>query len=286
MRQLIADFLTYQQKVKNVSPHTHAAYHNDLSQFNVFFPKLALQELTHHHVRQFLAYLKKDHQTVSVARKLSAVRSFLTWCVREGHLTSSAADLIDNPKLPKSLPKSLSVEEAFALCEPNNWRDKAMIELLYATGIRISELVALNHEHLDLENKVIRVMGKGQKERLVPFHDRCARALASLPSPLMGEGQGEGAPLFTGTRGKRIHPCSVRRMLRNYGQSLGITGSVHPHRFRHAFATHLLESGADLKAIQEMLGHSSISTTQRYTQVNLEHLMKIYDLSHPHAKKS
>lgn len=281
MHQLISEFLNHQQYIKHVSLHTYDAYQSDLKQFKIFFPNLAIQELTHHQIRNFLGHLRKSHQTVSVARKLSAIRSFLKWCVKEGHLSHSPADWIEYPKLPKLLPKSVSVDEAFALCEPpQQIRDKAIIELLYATGIRVSELVALNMEHINLSSKVVRVIGKGNKERLVPFHDTCAKALM----PLI-QSQFPQNPLFVGTHGWRIHVRVIRRLLAQYGKSLGIAGSMHPHRLRHAFATHLLESGADLKAIQEMLGHASISTTQRYTEVNLDYLMKLYDSAHPHAKR-
>ncbi|MEI6789986.1 MAG: site-specific tyrosine recombinase/integron integrase [Myxococcaceae bacterium] len=280
MLELIQEFLNYQQHIKNVSIHTHDAYENDLKQFQAFFPDLPLQDLNHHHIRSFLASLRNTHQIVSIARKLSAIRSFLKWCTKEGHLQNSPAHLIEHPRLPKSLPKSVSVDEAFALCEPpNQTRDRALIELLYATGIRVSELVSLNMEDIDLSTKVIRVMGKGKKERLVPFHDTCARALIPLMQP-----QFPHNPVFVGAHGWRIHVRVVRRLVAQYGKKLGISGNMYPHRLRHAFATHLLENGADLKAIQEMLGHASISTTQRYTEVNLDYLMKLYDSAHPHAK--
>lgn len=281
MQNLIQDFLIHLEHIKHLSTHTVDAYRNDLTQFRAYLAELPLKELTHHHIRSFLAKLRKDHKTVSIARKLSAIKSFLKWCVKEGQLVSSPADLIEHPKLPHSLPKSVSVDEAFALCEPpNQTRDRALIELLYASGLRVSELVALNIEHIDLNSKLVRVMGKGQKERLVPFHSTCAAALKILMA-----NQPAKMPLFVGTQGGRIHVRVVRRLVAEYGKSLGIGGSMFPHRLRHAFATHLLENGADLKAIQEMLGHASISTTQRYTEVNLDYLMKMYDSSHPHAKK-
>lgn len=280
MPELIQDFLTYLEHIKHVSAHTIDAYRNDLMQFCLYFPKVSLKDLNHHHIRSFLAKLRTDHKTVSVARKLSAIKSFLRWCTKEGHLLSSPADLIEHPKLPQSLPKSVSVDEAFALCEPpDQVRNRAIIELLYASGLRVSELVALNIEHIDLNSKLVRVMGKGQKERLVPFHDTCAAALKILIA-----GQSSKMPLFMGTQGGRIHVRVVRRLIAEYGKSLGIGGSMFPHRLRHSFATHLLENGADLKSIQEMLGHASISTTQRYTEVNLDYLMKMYDSAHPHAK--
>ncbi len=281
MLELIQDFLTYLEHIKHVSAHTLDAYRNDLTQFREFHPKIALKDLDHRHIRSFLASVRKDHKVTSVARKLSAIKSFLRWCAKEGHLPNSPAEIVEHPKLPQSLPKSVSVDEAFALCEPpNQVRDRALIELLYASGLRVSELVGLNIEHVDLNSKLVRVMGKGQKERLVPFHDTCAEALK-----LLIVGQPAQMPLFIGAHGARMNVRVVRRLIGQYGKSLGIGGSVFPHRLRHAFATHLLEGGADLKAIQEMLGHASISTTQRYTEVNLDYLMKLYDSAHPHAKQ-
>lgn len=280
MQNLIEEFLGYLQHIKNVSPHTVDAYRNDLRQFVSCFPDQKIQDLTHHQIRHFLAKLRLDHKTVSVARKLSAVRTFMKWCAKEGHLVASPADLIEYPKLPQSLPKSVSVDEAFALCEPaNQTRDRAIIELLYASGLRVSELVSLNVENVDLSAKIVRVMGKGSKERLVPFHDKCREALSIIMA-----GQSPKMPVFVGAHGARMNVRVVRRLLNQYGKSLGIAGNVFPHRLRHAFATHLLENGADLRAIQEMLGHASISTTQRYTEVNLDYLMKVYDSAHPHAK--
>lgn len=281
MQNLTTDFLAYLEHIKHVSTHTLDAYRSDLAQFQVYFRGSELKDLNHHQIRSFLGSLRKDHKTVSVARKLSAIKSFFKWCLKEGHMAISPAEFIEHPKLPQSLPKSVSVDEAFALCEPpNQLRDRALIELLYASGLRVSELVALNVEHVDLQGKLVRVMGKGQKERLVPFHDTCAEALKLLTAGLQNH-----MPLFIGKQGARMNVRVVRRLIAEYGKSLGIGGSMYPHRLRHAFATHLLENGADLRAIQEMLGHASLSTTQRYTEVNLDYLMKLYDNSHPHAKQ-
>ncbi len=286
MRALISQYLEQLIGLHNASPHTLTAYRKDLDQFCTYFPKLGVTEITHRHIREFLGSLKKTHSTTSTARKLSALRAFLRWCVEQGHLQSSPADLVDNPKLPKSLPKSLSVDEAFALCDPEHPRNKAIVELLYATGIRISELTALNIGQVDFGAGVVKVMGKGQKERLVPFHAKCGEALkAWIDSTPLPQGEREqNRPLFIGERGKRIDARVVRRMLAIHGKHVGLTGSMYPHRFRHAFATHLLESGADLRGIQEMLGHESISTTQKYTQINLDYLLKLYDSKHPHSK--
>ncbi|MBL4818261.1 MAG: tyrosine recombinase XerC [Deltaproteobacteria bacterium] len=304
MQSLIQEYLTHQAKLKNASEHTITAYQNDLKQFQEYFPSLKLKQITHRHIRQFLGNLRKTHQAVSMARKLSTLRSFFKWCVAQKLIESSPADLVDNPKIPKPFPKSLSVDEAFNLCEPDNKRDKAIFELLYATGIRICELVALNWSHINLSDQIVRVPGKGQKERLVPFHPRCRQALEAWaasypasnrhpgldPGSSLDPGSGAGVtalgdnPAFIGTQGNRINPRVVRRLLSQHGKKLGIVSNIHPHRFRHAFATHLLESGADLRGIQEMLGHSSLSTTQKYTQINLDYLFKLYDKSHPHSK--
>jgi integrase/recombinase XerC len=206
----------------------------------------------------------------------------------------SPTDLIVSPKIPRHLPSGLSVDEVFTLCDEPikvtklSVRDEAIVELLYATGIRVSEACGLNIRSVDLVSKVVTVIGKGDKERIVPFHDKCAAKLkawlecrlAQYPTDSIAN-----APFFVGSQGDRINDRVVRKLLERYGLSFGVNGSLHPHRFRHAFGTHLLESGADLRTIQEFLGHATISTTQQYTQVNLSHLMKVYDSAHPHSKK-
>jgi len=299
MQDVVALYLDYLQHNKRASAHTLTAYARDLEDLVSWLLRKTdvkfWTELDHRDLRSFLASLHGSRQASSIARTMSAVRSFLKYCVRDGHIKSSPADLIISPKVPKHLPNGLSVDEAFTLCDEPvkasklSLRDDAIVELLYATGMRVSEAVSLNIASVDLRTKVVTVVGKGDKERIIPFHDRCRdkltlwlnERLARFPIESLAE-----APFFLGAGGQRINDRVVRKVLERYGLSLGVTGSLHPHRFRHAFGTHLLESGADLRTIQEFLGHASIATTQQYTHVNLSHLMKVYDTAHPHAKRS
>lgn len=300
MLERVEQFLSVLGSARRMSEHTREAYRRDLEQFAAWLKTgqpaalVRLEALDHYTLRSYLAHLHKDNLSTSVARKLSSIRSFLKWCVKEEVLKSSPADLIDNPKLPKSLPRGISIDEAFSLCTLAQTnarlplRDQAIVELLYATGIRVSELCGLNLSDVDWGSRVVRVMGKGQKERLVPFHVACSLSLKRWieeERPRFLPAATKELALFVGAKGARIDPRVIRQMLSQEGKLAGISGSVHPHRLRHAFATHLLESGADLRAIQEMLGHASISTTQRYTHVDLTHLMKVYDAAHPHATK-
>lgn len=296
--QLTLNFTIYLAEIRHFSPHTITAYKKDLAQFAAWLKNNQNEmsncsEIDHHMLRSFLADLFLNNNAASVARKLSSIRSFLAWCVQENYLLNSPADLIDSPKIPQTLPRGISVAEAINLCELSkpksltDVRDRAIIELLYATGIRVAELCALDLGDLDLEYKMVKVTGKGQKERLVPFHEECELALRQWidNSRLSFVSQIDvNQALFFGVKGKRINQRIVRSLLSQKGRDLQIAGNLHPHQLRHAFATHLLESGADLRAIQEMLGHASISTTQRYTHVDLQHLMKVYDSAHPHAK--
>jgi integrase/recombinase XerC len=300
MKNLFKTFLNYLHNVRRYSVHTCEAYGRDLEQLELWLQKnhfectQNIQKLERYHLLSYLAQLYENNVATSVTRKLSSIRSFLKWCVKEGLLEYSPADLIDSPKVPKSLPRGLSIDEAFTLCEslatdPSvGLRDRVILELLYATGIRVSELCALDVHHVDLMQGIVKVIGKGQKERLVPFHQACGSLLdqwiRKSRSNFLKLGS-ENFSLFLGKQGKRIHVRVVRQLLNIHGKIAGIAGSVHPHQLRHAVATHLLESGADLRGIQEMLGHASISTTQRYTHVDLQHLMNVYDAAHPHAKR-
>jgi integrase/recombinase XerC len=226
----------------------------------------------------------------TVARKVAAVRSFFTWLVREERLDRSPAEALRAPKQPKHLPRAATVDEVFALLEapdtgkPGGKRDRAMLETLYAAGLRVSELVALDLEDLHLGERTLRVVGKGDKERIVPFGGKAEAALrtwleASLP---LRERSGEDA-VFLNLKGGRLTARSVRRILDRYVRQVALARKISPHALRHSFATHLLESGADLRAIQELLGHASLSTTQRYTKVSLDHLLEVYDRTHPRA---
>lgn len=299
MHTELSRFLDHLAFERRLSEHTVAAYRADLEHFFAWIrTKILCDEwlllLTHYHLREYLSFCFHRYKNISIARRLSALRGFLKYQVRLGTIKSSPADLIENPKVVKPLPKPLSVDEAFSMCESHDtkdtlsWRNQALCELLYASGIRVSELVALNIDDIDLKARLIRVMGKGKKERIVPIHHTCAQLLKTwmtsfrldlVKNPL------EEKALFVGERGERIHVRVVRTMLSSLGKSLAIAKNPSPHRLRHSYATHLLESGADLRAIQELLGHATISTTERYTDVDLASLMRQYDKAHPHAKK-
>jgi integrase/recombinase XerC len=298
MHDLVALYLEYLQHNKRASTHTLTAYARDLEDLVGWLLRntkvTQWKDLDHRDLRSFLASLYGVRQASSVARTLSAIRSFLKYCVKDGHINFSPADLIVSPKIPKNLPNGLSVDEAFTLCDDPakvtklSVRDEAIVELLYATGIRVSEACGLNISGVDLTNKVVTVIGKGDKERIVPFHDKCARKLAAWLEERLQHYPVESledAAFFVGIFGDRINDRVVRSVLERYGLTSSVNGRVHPHRFRHAFGTHLLEGGADLRTIQEFLGHASIATTQQYTHVNLSHLMKVYDSAHPHSKK-
>lgn len=298
MNNHVALFLDHLSYERRLSLHTVEAYRVDLEHFFQWAElrlrtKDIISRLDHYHLREYLSFCHDRYKNVSIARRLSALRTFLKFMVRLDYIRASPADLIENPKVHKPLPKPVSVDEAFTLCDVNtgkdalSFRNNAMWELLYASGIRIGELVALDINHLDLSNRLIRVMGKGKKERIVPIHTTCAKMLEqwiNIYRPLIIDSTDEKA-LFVGERGERIHPRVIRFVLSALGRRMDIKPNLHPHRLRHSYATHMLESGADLRSIQELLGHTTISTTERYTDVELSSLMKQYDHAHPHAKK-
>jgi integrase/recombinase XerC len=290
-------YLAHLEHVKRASPHTLKSYGDDLGQLRAFFVDKKLKALDDVKkldviaLRGFLAERHRVDATTSVLRKLSAIRGFLKHLKREKVIASSPAELLDSPKRPKALPKSVSVDEAFALCaapaedDRHSVRDRAVIELLYGAGVRVAELVGLDVADVDLAGQWVRVLGKGRKERLVPFHDTAKQALAQWievgRAALVTAHSGDA--LFLGMRGGRLLDAEVRRFLARYGMEVGARGRVHPHKLRHAFATHLLEGGADLRGIQELLGHASLSTTQRYTHVDVRRLTAVYDKAHPRA---
>ncbi len=292
-------YLENLQHVRRASPHTVANYRRDLAQLHAHLVEKKhpavkdVKRIDVYALRGFLAWRYGADATTSVLRKLSAIRSFLKWCVKDRRATSNPAALLDSPKRPKGLPRAVSVEEAFALCAApdaalhTGVRDQAVVELLYGAGLRVSELCSLDTGDVDLDGRWLRVLGKGRKERVVPFHDRCAAALAlwlkdGRPHLVVDAAQ---AALFVGARGARLNDREVRRQLAQMGVQIGARGRVHPHKLRHSFATHLLEGGADLRGIQELLGHASLSTTQRYTHVDLARLTSVYDRAHPRAKQ-
>lgn len=286
------DFLAHERRV---SPHTLKAYRQDLGLLHSFLVEKKLpgatdvRQLTLAALRSFVAQRHGQDESTTQARRISALRSFCRFCKRTARMADNPALQLVTPKRPKSIPKSLSVDEAFAAVEAPDGdgalgvRDHAILELLYGSGLRVAELCALDVEDVDLSGNSVRVMGKGSKERLVPVGSRSAAAL-HVWLPLRAQLGPKDNALFLNARGGRLTVRSVARHLARYGEQAGVRGRLHPHRMRHSFATHLLEGGADLRSIQELLGHSSLSTTQRYTRVDLDHLMRVYDAAHPHAK--
>ena len=301
---MIADFLEYMQLERGVSAHTLRAYGRDLAQFHDFAAEyLGLEKasldaaaIDPPTVRAFLAEqsarrLAKRTQ----ARRLSTVRSFFRWACREGRVEESPASAVRTPKLEKTLPRHLRPGEVENLLEaeerdgPLAERDRAIAELLYATGLRVGELVSLDWSDLDLAARVLRVVGKGGKERMVPFGQPATTALKGWRKVWAEvrsghDGLDEDEPVFLNFRGGRLSDRAVRLILDRRQQAGGGLQDVHPHMLRHSFATHLLEEGADLRTIQELLGHSSLGTTQRYTHVDIERMLRVYRDAHPRAR--
>jgi len=294
MRKHIFDFLNYLRNERNVSPHTLRGYLSDLEQLSTFLGDKELSAVDHQTLRRFIAHLMQGEvKKSSIARKLSAVRSFFKYLNRDGTLMSNPARLVATPRREKRLPAVLTADDALRLMESPHakrpedhammLRDRAILETLYSTGIRASELIGMNREDIDHHGSLIRIRGKGRKERIVPIGTKARDAIdAYLTNPSR---VAETTAIFIGPSGKRLTARTVQRILENHRKQLGLQQKASPHTLRHSFATHMLESGADLRAIQELLGHASLSTTQRYTHVNLDSLMEVYDKAHPKARK-
>jgi integrase/recombinase XerC len=295
---LLEDFLRYLKVERQMSPHTLRNYRLDLSQFLEFLTpegeEPVLEEVNYRQLRAFLAHSLKGRDKSTVARKLSALRTFFKYLQRQGVLAQNPAKLAPSPKVGKSLPHFLTVDEVFHLLgyakgdEFGARRDRAILEIFYAGGLRLSELAGLNLGDLDRKEGVVRVWGKGAKERLA-FLGTAARQALAVYLPLRallleGKGrQGETA-LFLNFRGSRLSARGVARVVEKWARLAGLSGGLTPHGLRHSFATHLLEGKADLRAVQELLGHASISSTQRYLHLNLDYLMEEYDKAHPRSK--
>ncbi len=298
LKRLIDDFGTYLAVERNASPNTRLGYLRDLEQFRTFLaesggfgedPDISLVDEAA--VTSFVYSLHVRRKKVSIARKLSSIRSFFRYLIRKGLAARNPAENVPTPRTEKYLPAVLTVEEAAGLVESPSGeggkrtaiRDLAMLELLYSSGIRLSELTGLDFDDVDLEAGTMRVLGKGGKERVAYIG---SKARAAVMAYLDGRGTGKG-PLFTGKgKGGRISQRTVERLLKLYVSRSGITKDPTPHSLRHSFATHLLDAGVDLRSIQEMLGHSKLSTTQRYTKVGMAALMEAYDKAHPRARKT
>ena len=271
---------------------------SDLRDFESFMKlrKSALESIDHIFIRDFLGHLyERKLQKTSIARKLACLRTFFKFLVREGRLKANPAELVSSPRLPKKLPSHLPEDEAAAIVEMpqgssvKDLRDRAILELLYASGLRVRELAGLNDENLDMSQRLVRVFGKGRKQRIVPFGEFAARALtvylAERDRLGLSQPEEDGQiPVFVSVRGRRLNARDVQRLVEKTRLSLPSGRRLTAHTLRHSFATHLLERGADLRAIQELLGHSSLATTQKYTHVSLEHLRAEYDKAHPKAR--
>ena len=280
---------------RNASPHTLKAYATDLGVFAAYVGSNRLREIDHLRIRGFLSHLyDRGLSKTSVARSLAAVRSLFRWLAREGILEQNPAKLVATPRLPKKLPRVPTIEEMNLVLDsrmPESAsfpeRDLLMLELLYGCGIRNSELVGINLDDIRMASEAILIRGKGKKERYVPFGDSVRSALrAYLPTRLkvlMETGKSTSA-LLINRRGGRLTTRSVGRIVKKIAVAKGLSPDVHPHTLRHAFGTHMLEEGADLRSIQEMLGHERLSTTQRYTQLSMKHVLAVYDQTHPRAK--
>lgn len=293
----VGAFVRYLKMEKNASPHTVRAYQSDLSQFHRFLREsetggsVRLKSISRIQVRSFMAYLRKrEVGKRTLSRKISTLRSFFQFLRREGVLEVNPARQVYLPRQEKKLPVFLRRDEIKALLEapaPDTFRgmrDRAILETLYSTGIRVGALTAMNREDVDLIGETVRVREKGKKERICPIGSYCVRALRryfkSLPQIL---GAGRSAPVFVNKSMSRISTDSVRKLLAKYIKKTAIEKEITPHAIRHSFATHLLDAGADLRAVQELLGHANLGTTQIYTHVSQKRLKKIYDRTHPRA---
>jgi integrase/recombinase XerC len=320
MKEIIEKFIQYLRYERNVSPETIREYRRDMTQFAAFLaPPGAkappLSEIDHRMVREYVGSMyDRELERASVARRLASLRTFFKFCVREKWCASNPARLVATPKLPKRVPHVLTAEElngfldglgdgaaknkarrlrkATAHSEEEAKvilkRDRAILELLYASGLRVSELVGLDLGEIDRRGQMLRVLGKGRKERVVPYGAKAQAALEAywpVREEILANPRAKAAPeaVFLNHRGGRLTDRSVHALVRKYSRLANVNWDMHPHSLRHAFATHLLADGADLRAIQELLGHVSLSTTQRYTQASIRQLMEVYDKAHPHA---
>ena len=319
LAQAIEKFIAYLRYERNASPNTIREYRRDISQFAQFLtppgaqaPPLA--DVDHRLVREYVNFMYDQKlEKSSLARRLASLRTFFKFCVREKYARQNPGRLVSSPKLPKRLPRVLSEEQVGGFLDrmadggaqrprvnankkskKHNSsklivkRDRAILELLYASGLRVSECVGLNLADIDTKTQILRVLGKGRKERIVPYGSKAQTALDAywpvreqiLAQPKM---RAEPEAVFLNQWGGRLTDRSVNLLVKKYAKLANVNWDLHPHSLRHAFATHLLADGADLRAIQELLGHVSLSTTQRYTQANIRQLMQVYDKSHPHA---
>ena len=289
MKRFIKRFINYLEIEKDASLHTVKNYKIDLEEFSDYINDRPLGEITHIILRTWLANLrKKGYKKSTIARKLASLRSFFKFAVREGYIDTNPAVSLSTPKQEKKLPTFLTIDEVIKLIEAphdedkNGLRDKAILETLYSTGIRVGELVGLNVEDVDFIGGIIKVKGKGKKERIIPIGDKALKAIRNYLDRRKVTSK-QSRSLFLNTRGKRINPRSVYRIVDKYIKMISKKQGVSPHTLRHSFATHLLDRGADLRSVQELLGHANLSTTQIYTHISSRRLKEVYNKTHPRA---
>lgn len=284
-------FLSHLAHERGLSSHTAQSYGRDIEKLFTLADQMPLQELDAHHIRNFLGKLRMQRLAPrSLARTLSAWRTFYRYLIRDHEFKRNPCQGLRAPKAGKRLPTSLSPDEASRLMEVNAdddtaIRDRAMLELFYSSGLRLSELTTLKLDQLDLAGGVVRVLGKGSKTRIVPVGVHAVQALERWLAVRPNMLKQEELNVFVGVRGRPIGATSVRARLAYWSKHLALGRHVYPHMLRHSFASHVLQSSGDLRAVQEMLGHASISTTQVYTHLDFQHLAKVYDAAHPRAKK-
>jgi tyrosine recombinase XerC len=291
MNEHIESFLRYLEIQKGVSAHTLRAYRKDLEEFCAHAGEKRPEEIELLDVRSFVAQqIRNGLNKTTAGRRLASVRSFFKYLYREGYVAKNPAKLVSGPKTQKLLPRFLSVDDVFSLVENPRGigfipaRDRAILELLYSSGLRVSEVAGLNADDVNTREGLVKVKGKGRKERILPIGAKAVDAIKSyLVEKILLKRKDRA--MFLNRRGDRLSDRGVRRIVVKYAKLIGIQGRIGPHTLRHTFASHLLQSGADLRVIQELLGHSSLSTTQKYTHLDITHLMDIYDKAHPLADR-
>jgi integrase/recombinase XerC len=291
MKEYIDKFIRYLEIERAVSSHTLRAYRKDIEKFFEYV-KTEPDRVDMIDVRGFIAeQIKSGLNKTTVNRRLASIRSFFKFLHREGYVSSNPPKLVSNLKVPKLLPRFLSIDDVFSLVERPQGigfipsRDRAVLELLYSSGLRVSELSGLNFDDINIKETLVKIRGKGRKERIVPIGSKAIDAIKSYIIERMLLKSKDRA-LFLNRIGTRLTDRGVRRIVVKYARDSVISGQIGPHTLRHTFASHLLQDGADLRVIQELLGHSSLSTTQKYTHLDVAHLMDIYDKAHPFARES